>query len=662
MNSNSNENILEALSGKVQRTRNDNVVSAASVVDLSESPKIEWNDLVPPTQACITDVASEVLSGNNVILASTYMRAGKSFIVDNFIKHIDRFTKNTNRDVPLFVKVNSAAGNLSTPNSLFAEIMQIANDHNVPLKNTCVITGSTKTAYVLSSLDCSIILESEIEDIAPVRSDNPEIFSTWHDVFVDDYKLSFNHICDTLYNVVAKENNSHNTYQASMSDVQHFVNSIFVHCENTLHIDPNNVAIGVYSMGFHRANMIASMNCDNNDSLDTIVKVMSDDEQRERILSIMGLDDHSAAGDGGIDDLMRAIQEAMGGVSPGGVAHIAVQRENGGNGGMQSHDEDSQKDRPASLRFRKPSVFHKELKSKIFGQDKALEDVMDSLMIPASKLNSEVKPLRSMMFVGPTGVGKTETALTIAEKMCTKKMNVIRLDMSEYMEQHSVNKLFGAPPSYVGFENGGQLTGEVKKHPQSVIILDEIEKAHDRVFDAFLQVLDAGRMTTGQGEEIDFSQCVIVMTSNAGVSESSRVTAGFGDNTLSNDDIHGVIKRELERKFRPEFLNRIDTFVYFDALSNDNIKKIVDNEVSILVNKLHKNHKVALKFNDENTVERYLLEKIDSRKYGAREVQRVISRELVNPVSRAILENSTKNKKSVVVSIDDTNTITATVE
>lgn len=297
-------------------------------------------------------------------------------------------------------------------------------------------------------------------------------------------------------------------------------------------------------------------------------------------------------------------------------------------------------------KFRSINTFEKSLKKSIIGQDRAISKVVDSLAIPAAGMHSVDKPLRTFLFLGPTGVGKTELSLKIAENLFTDEMNVIRLDMSEYATEGATTSLFGSTPGYIGYsKDGGMLTREVAKHPNSLIILDEIEKAKPSTWDAFLQVLDAARMTTGSGKVVDFSKCVIVMTSNLGTKEMTDRRTGFGDlsGQKSAAELDRIAKNALKTYFKVEFLNRIDEIVVFDKLTAESARKIVEKEL-VAVGKLiePRGHSLAKASDD---ILDSILHSSDFDQFGAREIQRTISRKVSVPLAKLVLSSGKSPKK-----------------
>lgn len=297
-------------------------------------------------------------------------------------------------------------------------------------------------------------------------------------------------------------------------------------------------------------------------------------------------------------------------------------------------------------KFRSINTFEKNLKKSIIGQDRAISKVVDSLAIPAAGMHSADKPLRTFLFLGPTGVGKTELSLKIAENLFTDKMNVIRLDMSEYATEGATTSLFGSTPGYIGYsKDGGMLTREVAKNPNSLIILDEIEKAKPSTWDAFLQVLDAARMTTGSGKVVDFSKCVIVMTSNLGTKEMTNRGIGFGElsGQKSAAELDRIAKNALKGYFKVEFLNRIDEIVVFDKLTPESARKIVEKEL-VAVGKLiePRGHSLAKASDD---ILDSILHSSDFDQFGAREIQRTISRKVSVPLAKLVLSSGKNPKK-----------------
>jgi len=284
-----------------------------------------------------------------------------------------------------------------------------------------------------------------------------------------------------------------------------------------------------------------------------------------------------------------------------------------------------------------------QLRQRVVGQDHALTIVSDAIRRARAEISDPNRPIGSFIFLGPTGVGKTETVKALAEFLFDDEQAVVRIDMSEYMEKHSVSRLVGAPPGYVGYEEGGQLTESVRRRPYSVVLLDEIEKAHPDVFNILLQVLDDGRLTDGQGRTVDFKNTVLIMTSNVG-------SQSILDPAMKDKEKHDAVMEALRERFRPEFLNRIDEIVIYNSLGENQIAGIVKVQLDLVVNRL-KAKKINIDFDDKAVA--FLAKKGYDPIYGARPLKRVIQSELLNPLSKEIISGKVKSGDTVHVKADD---------
>jgi len=283
-----------------------------------------------------------------------------------------------------------------------------------------------------------------------------------------------------------------------------------------------------------------------------------------------------------------------------------------------------------------------ELKQKIFGQDAAIESLVSVIKLSRSGLAIPEKPIGSFLFSGPTGVGKTELAKQLAHVM---GVEFIRLDMSEYMEKHTVSRLIGAPPGYVGFDQGGLLTDAIRKSPHSVVVLDEIEKAHYDIFNILLQVMDHATLTDNNGRKADFRNVVLIMTTNAGAQELSRETVGFNSGQKINRD-----KGAIEKTFSPEFRNRLDAWIPFNSLSDSIIRQVVDKFINELEKQLI-SKKVVLDLAPQ--ARHWIREKGYDKFFGARPMARLIQNELKRPLADAILFGSLSHGGSANVTVVD---------
>jgi ATP-dependent Clp protease ATP-binding subunit ClpB len=282
------------------------------------------------------------------------------------------------------------------------------------------------------------------------------------------------------------------------------------------------------------------------------------------------------------------------------------------------------------------------LHKRVIGQDEAVDSVANAVLRSRAGIQDPKRPIASFMFLGPTGVGKTELAKTLTEALFNSEENIVRIDMSEYMEKHSVARLIGAPPGYVGYEQGGQLTEAVRRRPYSVVLFDEVEKAHPEVLNTLLQVMDDGVLTDSQGRKVDFRNTVIIMTSNVGARFISDSAIG-ADGELSTSAREAVMS-EVRTYFKPEFINRIDDIVLFKALQLGEIVKIVKLQIDMLNKRLEsQNIKIEL----TKKAYEYLAEKAYDPTYGARPLKRVINMKIENPLARAIIAGEIKSGETM---------------
>ncbi|MBP3462166.1 MAG: ATP-dependent Clp protease ATP-binding subunit [Tyzzerella sp.] len=293
------------------------------------------------------------------------------------------------------------------------------------------------------------------------------------------------------------------------------------------------------------------------------------------------------------------------------------------------------------------------LHKRVIGQDEAVTAVAKAVKRGRVGIKSPNRPVGSFLFLGPTGVGKTELAKTLAEALFGKEDAMIRVDMSEYMEKHSVSKMIGSPPGYVGHDDGGQLSEKVRRNPYSVVLFDEIEKAHPDVFNILLQVLDDGHITDSQGRKVDFRNTVIIMTSNAGakaIVEPKKL--GFAAKEDAAEDYKKMksnVMEEVKRLFRPEFLNRIDETIVFHSLNEEHMKKIVGLMCRELAERVNRQMNIKLTIRD--SVKKLIVEKGTDKKYGARPLRRAIQNELEDKLAEAILDGDVKAGAEVIVSV-----------
>lgn len=289
------------------------------------------------------------------------------------------------------------------------------------------------------------------------------------------------------------------------------------------------------------------------------------------------------------------------------------------------------------------------LHERVIGQDEAVDSVSDAIIRARSGLKDINKPIGSFIFLGPTGVGKTELAKSLAEAMFDSEKNMIRIDMSEYMEKYSVSRLIGAAPGYVGYEEGGQLTEAVRRNPYSVILFDEIEKAHPDVFNILLQVLDDGRLTDSQGRTVNFKNTIIIMTSNIG---SSYLIDGLKEDGSIDEENRKLVDSSLRNSFKPEFLNRIDDIVMFKPLTSDQIYKIIDLQITDISKRLE-SREITIELSKK--AHEYILDKSYDVEYGARPIKRFLQANIETNLGRKIIEGNIMEGDHVIIDLDKNN-------
>ena len=288
-----------------------------------------------------------------------------------------------------------------------------------------------------------------------------------------------------------------------------------------------------------------------------------------------------------------------------------------------------------------------ELHKRVIGQDEGVTKVTEAIIRSKAGIKDPTKPIGSFLFLGPTGVGKTELAKTLAASLFDDENNMVRIDMSEYMEKYSVSRLIGAPPGYVGYEEGGQLTEAVRRKPYSVVLFDEIEKAHPDVFNVLLQVLDDGRITDSQGRTVDFKNTILIMTSNIG---SAHLLDGIDSNGNIQKEAEEAVMAELRAGFRPEFLNRLDEIIMFKPLTKDNIGNIIQLLMEDLNRRLtDKEVRVELSPQAEN----YVIEHGFDPIYGARPMKRYLQKTVETEAAKLILADRVRAGDTILIDVEN---------
>ena len=288
------------------------------------------------------------------------------------------------------------------------------------------------------------------------------------------------------------------------------------------------------------------------------------------------------------------------------------------------------------------------LHHRVVGQDESIRAVANAIRRARAGLQDPNRPLGSFLFLGPTGVGKTELARALAEFLFDDEHALVRIDMSEYQEKHTVSRMIGAPPGYVGYEESGQLTEAVRRRPYSVVLLDEVEKAHPEVLNVLLQLLDDGRLTDGKGRTVDFKNVVVIMTSNLGSQYIAEASTGEGQTGELPEGVRRQVTEALRQHFRPEFINRIDDVIFFHALGIEHMKAIVDIQVQGLLKRLEE-RKIKVELTE--AAKQYLVTEGYDPMYGARPLKRTIQRRVLDPLAMRVLEGEFREGDRVRVDV-----------
>ena len=586
-------------------------------------------------------------------MVTGFYGVGKTYLIEQLAANIGHYLANTTYRDLVFVSVTSsdAYAIKKLSGGIHVYLKACSETFGVDFNELCFVTEDVELAASLVSFssNAKVILELNVQTLVKIAQMEErgasKMWSSWDIVDVNEVLLSVSDLRDLLNKVVAGKMAEHN-----MPLPQGAIDSILEHFfekfpEVVSEIEPSSdpdsaivlIPIGMWALVVRRLATFHSF-------FDKGIDELHENEPsiQDSIESVY----NEMSGD--FSDFIQNMQndEEM-------VTHIftddsggIIQLLQGALGEPMEFGQSSKRSKEvelAPIEFTGLNKVEKKLKTELFGQDEAISAVCRSLSVPMAGIHDTKKPMRSVLFLGPTGVGKTQLALSLAEGVLTEPMNVIRLDMSEYSQSHEASKLFGSPSGYVGHEDGGVLTNAVMENPCSLILLDEVEKAHPKIWDSFLQVLDSGRMTDNHGDVVDFSQTIIIMTSNLGAQESKvGLNLGFSNSMNDKERKDKIITAEVEKFFKPEFINRIDDMIYFNQLSSDDARKIVRREVSIITDRAKvKGYKIAAP--DESVVDK-VLEMSNFSKYGARDIQRTVFKGISEPLAIRMLSKRHSKK------------------
>lgn len=648
-------------------TRNGHkVVLELKMVDQDSSYlPMMYEDLPVEFKEELDDMASELLDpdrGHVAVIGSP--QSGKSFLINQVVGNFDRYLNRLDKNAMHFIRIeeDDLDDIMSLPNRYGTYIDVVTEKLGCEEEEICFVTEDPEVASKIFSFSkrSRIIFEASRSTFMNIvhaeNSGDTKMWASWRYFDVTEILIKKQDLINTLY--LALNERVKETFNVDLTKkmIAMFVSHALRKLPELISKEGEfkgkiTAPLGIWlvtlrrmggflglseSESFHNktgelvlGKVINNIFKDNQEILESYIEEDFNDEP-ENILIIAGPDG-------------QPIKIPLSGLTGNPFEN---------NEGTVSPDiaTQSQENVCKKVVFNNIATLGDKLKEKVLGQDEAVKDIVDGLVVPAANLNDPTKPIRSMFFLGPTGVGKTKMAQTLAETIAEEPMNLVRVDMSEYSQPHEAAKLLGAPPGYVGFDKGGILTNAIIQNPCSVILLDEIEKAHPKIWDSFLQIFDAGRMTDGTGVEVDFTQTIIIMTSNIGSKESQKKNMGFVSDL---DSTFEKKQEEAKRKtiqvlknsdFRPELLNRIDETIVFNSISESTALDIVDKEIKVLSNRMAASGYTLDTVNSDILNE--ILVNSNITEYGARDIQRVILKNISNPVAYSMVtdkENSDKN-------------------
>lgn len=636
------------------------------MVDQEDSyAPLMYEDLPVSYRDFLDGCASELLDphrGHIAVIGTP--QTGKSFLIDQVVGNFDRYLDRVGRQAMHFIKLDDDDMDtiFSLPNRYQSYIELLLNQLDCSEQDICFVTEDPNVAAKIFGFTkrARIILEathSTFEGIAHMESSGAtKVWGSWRFIDVNDIFLKKKELVNLLYNSLYEKIQETFKVEITKNIISTFLNYCLKENPDLLGADKENkgyvlVPAGIWAVILRRMGGVLGLSeaseLQRNKQM-ILGRVFSKVyEENEDLFEYFTPSEEGA--------MTRFVIQGADGMP------IRVPLPPGLFEQLANEDDDETPVEVKPLEFNDINFLEEKLHEEILGQEPAIETVTDSMIVPAAGLNDNTKPVKSMLFLGPTGTGKTKMAMTIAQHLSKEPMNLVRIDMSEYSQPHEAAKLLGAPPGYAGFDKGGVLTNAVKAFPNSLILLDEIEKADPKIWDSFLQIFDAGRMTDGTGNTVDFTQSIIIMTSNIGADELKRRSMGFGigDPKAAYEqrkkDSRAIITKAVEAQFRPELVNRIDELVIFNELSQETSRLIVRKEIEIVNERLQTRGYELEEISNDIIDE--ILSKSNVSTYGAREIQRVILRNLSSPIAKSIVKDKTLKSNKLTLVLDSDNNI-----
>lgn len=629
----------------------------STLVENATSLPLDLSRMPLPLRSRLDFLAARVLDPDiNKTIVVGQRFSGKTFLIEQLAFNLHNYIQRSPKAPLHFIPFNDMKMlELGNTENLRLYMEGIKRSLQTSENFICIVTESLEAALYISGVfpKIRIILELNLDTfqklILPVSRSGNNIWASWQVADVSETPLTKRQLSTLLFNTLVKRLNPTTLHPLTQGQVTTFINFYLKHFPELEDVEGDEKVViasaGLWATALRYFMGTLSYTTDPQ-------YLTAEGAPLFKAILNKSFDETQAFFTDYIEGSIRELPTQQ---IPEEMLRIFAQEGHriimiGGASGVEGTNDDEE----SPVVFKDIKKLSSRLKNGLMGQDSAIEQVADSMMVSAVGLNDGKKPRHSFLFLGPTGVGKTQLAIDLAQELTEVPLDVIRLDMSGYQQEHEVAKLIGAPPGYAGFETGGHLTSAVAAKPNSIVIFDEVEKAHFKVWDAFLQILDYGKLTDGQGNIVDFTKTVIIMTSNIGVAEVNKKTLGFvtlpeGEAyTQRNKDTTETVLKAVRATFRPEFVNRIDDIVIFNELPREVITQILGKEIRLFNEKLEqKGHSLTT---PNNAVLDVLLAKSDISKYGARELQRVVFKNVKTPIASFIVENPTAKKLSLTVS------------
>ncbi len=635
-----------------------------------QSVAIPYEDMPKQYQEYLDDLAVIMLDpdGSKIIITGNPL-VGKTFLVEQFYANKDVFLKRAGQLRLEFVNVPIEHARIvesSTPGKWQDYVEITSRAFNADISEMIYVTESVDAAIGLSGLGARVILELSIPTLNHLQkhesSGMVKQWASWQIIDLNDVYLNKNDLVQQLAaSMLTKVNTTYPELNMTRKHIALFVNYAIKHAELLIDEDMDEKRAGMICVQpgiFARAiGRLASLMAVSSEVRDRSGKVQLGRAIKRTFADFEGIffscleEFAESMVEMDEEDIESAIKNMLEEQLPG-VRIMSIQSSDPRKGKHPALKGENK----TELEFSSFGDLRDRLSSHVLGQDSAINDVVDGLKIPAAGLNLDTKPLRSLLFLGPTGVGKTELALSLAKELMVEEIPHKRIDMSEFGQEHEASKLLGAPPGYTGHEEGGVLTNFVKENPRSIVILDEIEKAHPKVWDSFLQILDAGRMTDGKGQTVDFTNTIVIMTSNIGADKLNKQNPGFIAGSLESQYVHRnlnakkVVTKAVEDTFRPELVNRLDQLVIFNELPQAVLHGVIAKEIRLVTERISRRGYTLAE--PKSDILEYIANMANASKYGAREVQRVIGKNVYGILADTVLAGQEKKGLKLVLRND----------